>query len=320
MIIDKKESSEKITIVRKAKKNNYSIISNAPVRDHELSWKAKGILWYLLQLPDDWKINPKELQRHSIDGRDSLSAGLKELEKKGYLVHENLREKGKFCGHVWIVHEEPFLKDYTENKEPQTENPVPANPHPANPHLLITKESESKDSSSILKTKDIVAPVGALSADADDLTSFFIQKLKERKADIKLPDKKKWAQEIDRMIRIDKRDPKKIRAMIDWIHRDSFWATTILSTRKLREQYDQIELQAKRKFDTNSEKKNKEYAIRFKFKYPESYKNLTFSGSYAINSGTGKEVALKMPYESFKKAFVEMFGIRFEDLNENDKK
>lgn len=245
--------------------------------------------------------------------RDKVQAILKKLVDEGVLIKGNYNNS-QFDKTQWYAFKDEKMFTIVRNCTIESaESLTPLRKTAQSYKDIDTKEKDTKED-------NIVAPSGALSADADDLTSFFIQKLKERKADIKIPDKKKWAQEIDRMIRIDKRDPKKIRAMIDWIHRDSFWSTTILSTKKLREQYDQIELQAKRKYDTNSEKKNKEYAIRFKFKYPESYKNLTFSGSYVINSGTGKEVALKMPYESFKKAFVEMFGIRFEDLNENDKK
>lgn len=312
--------NQEITIIRKAKKDNYSIISNGYVRNTKLSWKAKGLLTYLLHLPPTWKINIVHLQQQASDGRHSLKQGLKELQEHGYLTHENLREKGKFCGHLWIVHEEPIFDEVNIEKSPQAENPHAVNRHAENRPLVNTKDSESKDSeSSITNTKEILAPVGALSADADELTSFFIQKLKERKPDIKLPDKKKWIQEIDRMIRIDGRDPRKIRAMIDWIHRDSFWSSNILSTKKLREQYDQIELQAIRKHTSKNMEKNKEYAITLKQRYPETYKNLLINSKFAISQFSGKELSLELPPDSFKKSLVNMFGIKWDDLNERDR-
>lgn len=51
------------------------------IHDDNLTWKAKGILLYLLSRPDDWQVYESELQKHSADGRDSLKSGIKELEK-----------------------------------------------------------------------------------------------------------------------------------------------------------------------------------------------------------------------------------------------
>jgi hypothetical protein len=42
------------------------------------------------------------------------------------------------------------------------------------------------------------------------------------------------------MIRVDKRDPKIIEKLIPWCQQDSFWQNNILSTAKLRAQYDQL--------------------------------------------------------------------------------
>ncbi|TKI88055.1 DNA-binding protein, partial [Bacillus wiedmannii] len=41
-------------IFRVKKDNNYSVINNTGLKDKRLSWKAKGILAYILTLPDDW--------------------------------------------------------------------------------------------------------------------------------------------------------------------------------------------------------------------------------------------------------------------------
>ena len=42
------------------------------------------------------------------------------------------------------------------------------------------------------------------------------------------------------MIRVDNRIPDKIKEVILWCQRDSFWQSNILSTKKLRAQYDQL--------------------------------------------------------------------------------
>jgi len=42
------------------------------------------------------------------------------------------------------------------------------------------------------------------------------------------------------MIRIDKRDVSEIGQVIEWCQQDQFWQSNILSTSKLRKQYDQL--------------------------------------------------------------------------------
>ena len=62
----------------------------------------------------------------------------------------------------------------------------------------------------------------------------------EHNPNAKEPDLEKWAQEIDRMIRLDKRDPQEVEEIIRWCQTDNFWFANILSAKKLREKYDQL--------------------------------------------------------------------------------
>jgi phage replication O-like protein O len=58
----------------------------------------------------------------------------------------------------------------------------------------------------------------------------------------KEPNYQSWAKVIDLMLRIDKRTPEEIRSVITWAQGDSFWSKNILSTEKLRKQYDQLNI------------------------------------------------------------------------------
>ncbi len=49
-----------------------------------------------------------------------------------------------------------------------------------------------------------------------------------------------WAIHIDRMILLDKRAVEEIEEVIQWTQSDSFWQNNILSTKKLREKFDQL--------------------------------------------------------------------------------
>ncbi|WP_346709064.1 hypothetical protein [Limosilactobacillus oris] len=61
--------------------------------------------------------------------------------------------------------------------------------------------------------------------------------------------KQKWADSIRLMIERDKRTPQQINNMIDWCQADDFWKQNILSTAKLRKQYDTMRPKAKAEWE-----------------------------------------------------------------------
>lgn len=98
------------TIVRVSKRENpYVILDKTFLSDNRISWKAKGILAYLMSKPDDWKVIIGNLINQSTDGEKSVYSGLRELEKYGYMTRERVRdEKGKFIHMEYIVYELPI--------------------------------------------------------------------------------------------------------------------------------------------------------------------------------------------------------------------
>ena len=76
-----------------------------------------------------------------------------------------------------------------------------------------------------------------------ELSGLLLNLILERKPDFKKPNLQNWSKVFDLMIRIDKRTPEKIRAVIQWSQQDAFWQNNILSAEKLRKQFDKLELQ-----------------------------------------------------------------------------
>lgn len=94
--------------VCKNKENPYVMINKGFLNDKNLSLKAKGLLSYLLSLPDDWKIYEQDLVTRHKDGRDSLRSGVNELIQSGYITMEKIRnEKGQFIEYKYTVYERP---------------------------------------------------------------------------------------------------------------------------------------------------------------------------------------------------------------------
>lgn len=124
-----------MTIFRVQHNQNYTTINNTIAKDNRLSWKAKGIWMYAFSRPDVWEFNIIDLCNQSTDGRDSVRAGLRELEEHGYLLRNYKRtEEMKFSKAEWIFYEVPQIKE----KIPQTENPSTENPSTENPTLVST--------------------------------------------------------------------------------------------------------------------------------------------------------------------------------------
>ncbi|WP_415410070.1 conserved phage C-terminal domain-containing protein [Staphylococcus agnetis] len=87
---------------------NFVTVHKDFIHDSNISWKAKGILLYLLSRPDDWQIYETELEQHSTDGLSGLKSGIKELEEIGYIQRKRKRDKsGRLNGYEYLVYEQP---------------------------------------------------------------------------------------------------------------------------------------------------------------------------------------------------------------------
>jgi hypothetical protein len=97
--------------VVKNKDNPYVVLNTIFLDDEKsgvsLSLRAKGLLAYILTLPDDWKIYVNELTKHHKDGKDSMCSAINELIEHNYIHREKLRENGKFKGYSYKVFEMP---------------------------------------------------------------------------------------------------------------------------------------------------------------------------------------------------------------------
>lgn len=109
---------------RKNKDNPFVMMDKRPIENPKLSWKAKGILAYLLSRPDNWEIWIEDLIRRSTDGAASVRVGLKELQDAGHLFYAGrAREKGQVKKAIWEVYEVPEPGTENRNQAPDNENP-----------------------------------------------------------------------------------------------------------------------------------------------------------------------------------------------------
>ena len=68
------------------KTSDYTVMSNAHLRDVNLSLKAKGLLSVMLSLPDDWDYSVSGLVQICKEGQTTIESTLAELKETHYLV------------------------------------------------------------------------------------------------------------------------------------------------------------------------------------------------------------------------------------------
>lgn len=89
------------------KTNNYTVMSNYHLRDKKLSLKAKGLLSFMLSLPDDWDYSLNGLVSVSKESKKAIRSILNELKENGYLVMEQTRGKKGQYKYNYIIYEVP---------------------------------------------------------------------------------------------------------------------------------------------------------------------------------------------------------------------
>ena len=122
-----------MAIIRVPKVTNYTVMSNHHLTDRDLSFKAKGLMSYMLSRPDDWDFTIAGLSRLNKDGRDAIGRIIQELESHGYLERVRRRQsKGTFGTMEYILHEQPMpgnpALDKPALESPGQDNPVLDNP------------------------------------------------------------------------------------------------------------------------------------------------------------------------------------------------
>lgn len=101
----------------------YSTICNICIDDARLSFKAKGILVYLLSKPDNWIVRVEDLAKRSREKKPAIQTGLQELKECGYATLETIRnERGHVTGKEWVVREKPIGVQMEMSFSRQAEN------------------------------------------------------------------------------------------------------------------------------------------------------------------------------------------------------
>ena len=86
------------------KNQNYTVMSNHHLRDRNLSYKAKGLLSFMLSLPEDWDYFLAGLCSISKENRDGIRSILKELQEHHYVEIEKFRGDKGYSEYNYLIY------------------------------------------------------------------------------------------------------------------------------------------------------------------------------------------------------------------------
>lgn len=152
-----------MSVYRRHKRTDFSVIDNHVFKDKELTLKAKGLLTTILSLPEDWKYSIEGLASLCADGTTSVTSALNELIDRGYITRtQSVDESGRFNGYIYDIYEKP--------QEPCSENPITDNAFTDNSTVSNTNISNTK----VLNTKELdISPI--IPREKTELDSMFEQ-------------------------------------------------------------------------------------------------------------------------------------------------
>ena len=101
------------------KQKNYTVMSNYHLQDRNLSYKAKGLLSFMLSLPEDWDYSLNGLVAVSKESKKAIRNILSELINKGYVVREQGRGEKGYYKYDYIIREIPV--NVLEKDHPDTQ-------------------------------------------------------------------------------------------------------------------------------------------------------------------------------------------------------
>ena len=244
------------TFVRVKKNKNYTTVHNGFIKRKDLSWKAKGIMTYLLSLPDDWVVNLDEIKRNASDGESSFRSGWKELKDAGYVSKQSIRDEVTKKILKW----ETIIKEIPDEEKSHNVGNHNVESHQVGNHQVDNRKLQSTE---VLSTdtqstnKSTSRSKLKFETHHLKLAELLYKEILHNNPQHKKPNLESWANDFRLMMEKDKREGKEIQELILFSQSHDFWYKNILSAGKLREKYDVLILE---KYGKQGNKKDRKVA------------------------------------------------------------
>lgn len=272
------------------KENPYVMINRNLTRNSDLSFQARGFLFYLLSNIDSWSINREYIMRTQNVGKDKLKSMIDELIEAGYISMQRITTREGHRPVKYLVSEFPRFKENI----PQAENPHVENAHVGNPGTKeVTKEKER-----IKEEERNARSEGSLAKTA----SIQFNKKTNILEDIPIEELKILYPNID--------IPLQIKKMEKWL---------IENPKKQKKNYNRfvsnwLSTEAKETIHSKSpslshQHKNSLFVEECRQDSPEAFLSIRVFGKFVVNQDTKQDLFLGIDPATFSTAFLKLAGV-----------
>lgn len=138
--------------------SNFHWMPNHIIEEYnEMSWKAKSILNYLGNRPNNWKLNKTDVVNKSSEGKKAVGNALEELRERGFLTYEKERDKeGKISGMKWIIDYHPNQNSDDDENPPEVPSIPEINPEPRSPDSGLSSAGLSDTNNNNINNKEYI--------------------------------------------------------------------------------------------------------------------------------------------------------------------
>lgn len=180
-------------------------------------------IWSMGDMEKHWGWSNRKVKRFLICLEADQMLTVKSTTKKTYLTVINY----------------DFYQDTNSNKAPPMHQQSTTEAFQKHTNNNVNNEKEEKPKASRKRVYD-ESDVAYRSA------HYLYEQILTHSPDYKKPDLQSWADDMRKLIELDKKEPINIARVIEWAVKDSFWKSNILSASKLRLKWDTLSLQMNR--------------------------------------------------------------------------
>lgn len=139
-----------MSVFKIEKTKDFTVMSNYHLRDKNLSYKAKGLLSFMLSLRDDQDYSIQGLVSVSKESTKAIRSTLEELEDNNYLIREKIQLKNGRFDYNYHIYETPHTqKGNTDNGDTENDTQI-------NTNLINIKEQDKLDKTINVITKELI--------------------------------------------------------------------------------------------------------------------------------------------------------------------
>ena len=230
----------------------YGTIPKVVVQDEDLSIEAKAIYSYIASYAGAGHTAFPSVSittKHLGISKNRYYKHRKYLEDKGYISIERVRTENGFSKNIYTLNSTVRIQN-VDIRNVDIRNVDIRNEYTNN------NNSNNNNSNNNSSKKDSQQSQKRYADDSQYMKAaiYLFEKIKERLPNKKEPNFQNWADEVRKTVELDGVPIERYKQVLDWSQNDDFWQANILSTNKLRKQFDTIYLQMQRDSKQNAPK------------------------------------------------------------------